>query len=117
MDEFGAALQFPRFFGENWPALDECLNDLDWLLPAGALVLIIQDASVVLANEDQKELHTLTGVLKTAVSTFAEPIALGEAWDRPAVPFYVVLQAEQTDEQITAEKWGYAGAKTKAVAI
>jgi len=30
-DEISAAFQFPCYFGENWDALDECLNDIDWL--------------------------------------------------------------------------------------
>lgn len=30
-DEFSAALQFSAYFGENWPAFNECLKDLDWL--------------------------------------------------------------------------------------
>jgi hypothetical protein len=29
--EIGAALQFPDYFGEIWPALDECLLDLSWM--------------------------------------------------------------------------------------
>lgn len=31
IDEFSSALQFPWYFGENWPAFDECICDLDWL--------------------------------------------------------------------------------------
>jgi len=30
-NEFGAALQFPYYFGENWNAFDECIKDLSWL--------------------------------------------------------------------------------------
>jgi hypothetical protein len=29
--ECAAALQFPNYFGNNWNAWDECINDLDWL--------------------------------------------------------------------------------------
>jgi hypothetical protein len=29
--EFAASFQFPYYFGENWPAFDECINDLSWL--------------------------------------------------------------------------------------
>jgi len=30
-NEFGAALQFGDYFGENWNAFNECINDLDWI--------------------------------------------------------------------------------------
>jgi hypothetical protein len=50
MDEFGAALQLPYYFGENWDALDECLNDLEWIVPRD-LILGFLDAELILADE------------------------------------------------------------------
>ena len=35
-------LHFPRYFGHNWDALEECLNDLTWL----------RDRGIVIAHED-----------------------------------------------------------------
>lgn len=29
--EISASFQFPYYYGENWPATDECLCDLEWL--------------------------------------------------------------------------------------
>lgn len=57
-DECAAALQFPAHFGENWDALDECLNDLEWLDgQAGALV--ITDAEQLLVEADGEAFGTL----------------------------------------------------------
>jgi Barstar (barnase inhibitor) len=49
-DEFAAACQFPYYFGENWPALAECLGDLEWI-NSSKFVLIITDCDQVLADE------------------------------------------------------------------
>ena len=29
--EVSASFQFPAYFGENWPAFDECIQDLEWI--------------------------------------------------------------------------------------
>lgn len=38
-----SAMQFPDYFGNNWDALDECLNDMEWL-PADGYCLVLHDA-------------------------------------------------------------------------
>jgi hypothetical protein len=42
LDALSVALRFPAYFGRNWDALDECIQDLSWL-PPGDVVLIHKD--------------------------------------------------------------------------
>jgi len=37
---YAAALRFPKYFGRNWDAFEECLGDLSWL-PAERPVVIV----------------------------------------------------------------------------
>lgn len=87
----GAAVHFPYYFDENWPAFGECLSDLTWMA-ATRRVLIIVGAEEVLADEPRVEFDVLRDVLVRAGEKWANPVSKGEAWDRPAVPFHVTLQ-------------------------
>ncbi len=109
-NEVSAALQFPYYFGENWPALAECVADLDWLPITKAFVLVVFSAGEVLAEESGLELASFIGALTGAFRTFSEPIALGEWWDRPAIPFHVVLQVAPSAAGSIAARWSAAGA-------
>lgn len=40
LDAFAAALEFPRWFGGNWDALEDCLGDLSWRKGDGRVLLI-----------------------------------------------------------------------------
>ncbi|MDR6636954.1 barstar family protein [Paenarthrobacter nitroguajacolicus] len=113
MDEAGAALQFPSYFGENWDALDECISNLDWMLPVTSLVLLVQDAEQVLADENTDQLQVFVSLLRDAMWTFAEAVELGEVWDRPAVPFHVVLQADVEAAAAASRRWVAAGGSLK----
>ena len=64
-DELSAAFQFPYYFGENWAALDECLNDLSWFI-SDAYLLCITSADEVLKNEPAEEFEELISLLVRA---------------------------------------------------
>ncbi|MFG2777494.1 barstar family protein [Streptomyces prunicolor] len=82
-------LDFPEYFGRNWPALKDCLTDLEWL-PADSYCLVFRNSDLLFADEPIERrafLHTV----KLSAEEWAAPVALGEWWDRPAIPFHVVL--------------------------
>jgi hypothetical protein len=48
-NEFSAVFQFPCYFGENWSAFDECINDLEWL-PGDSYGLFIDHADQIMTS-------------------------------------------------------------------
>src|SRR5260221_10965133 len=60
-DEFGAALQFPYYFGENMAAFSECISDLSWI-SGDAYVICIIDSELVL-SESSNELMLFMKVM------------------------------------------------------
>ena len=48
--EISASFQFPWYFGENWPALDECLCDLVWL-DIKSLFIVVDDFSATFGGD------------------------------------------------------------------
>jgi len=62
----GAALDFPPYYGHNWDALEECLNDLSWR--AGPALLAIVHADALAAEE----LATLTDIFALAAESWRQ---------------------------------------------
>jgi Barstar (barnase inhibitor) len=87
--EFVRALEFPEYFGWNWPAFAECLEDLSWL-PARLYLLVVTDADQLLVD-DALEVPTLYRHLESAGSRWANSFALGPEWGGGEVPFNVML--------------------------
>lgn len=109
-DEFAAALQFPYYFGENWAAFDECLADMDWLPMETGIVVVVLDPGDVLVDATGAELGALVRTITHAGETYGQPILSGEWWDRPAVPFHVVLQVQPNEATAVRGRWQEAGA-------
>jgi hypothetical protein len=63
-NEFAAAMQFPWYYGENWPAFDECLKDLSWM-SAQVYSLFIYHSNEVLVKESKEQFSVLSGFFKT----------------------------------------------------
>ncbi|WP_338594193.1 barstar family protein [Paenibacillus sp. Y5S-9] len=96
-DEFAAVLQFPSYFGENWNAFEECLNDLTWL-QADAYVLCISNVENILRlpNADLKE---FIGILVSSVREWEEGRDFGLIQTEPT-PFNIVFQCTKNTEQV-----------------
>jgi Barstar (barnase inhibitor) len=108
LDEFSAALQFPYYFGENWPAFNECLADLDWLSISTGVVVLVYEAVQVLADEHPGDMAAFVRAVQNAGSVFGRPVEDGEWWDRSALPFHVVLQLGGIE---SLDYWRDAGAE------
>lgn len=107
-DEVGAVLQFPDYFGENQAALEECLTDLSWL-PGEAYVVVVVDAINVLDQEPGESFATFAETLSAAARKWATPVELGEAWDRPAIPFHVGFQVDAETRETLRARFAAAG--------
>lgn len=64
LQEWAAALQFPSYFGHNWDAFEDCLNDLEWL-NARRTVAIVTQADALLPGSP-KDFATLMTILLCA---------------------------------------------------
>lgn len=68
--QFALALRFPDWFGGNWDALADCLDDLAWW-PADGYVLLIDGSHARLASHDD-DLRTLLDILDAAAASWAQ---------------------------------------------
>lgn len=109
-DEFAAALQFPLYFGENLDAFDECIADLECLPFGTGYVVLVTEPDEVLVDAGEEVLGWLVDSLQHAASVWASPVELGEWWDRPGVPFHVVLAGPSASIKRAIVRWSSAGA-------
>jgi len=75
----GAAFAFPRWFGGNWDALYDCLNDLEWLDARGHLLLLEHAGN--LRDAAPEDFVTLLDVLEESA----------RAWQKRGVTFRVII--------------------------
>jgi len=64
------AMRFPKTFGDNWDALEECLTDLEWVDGDGYLIYYDHIDGLLNAHPDQFE--TLVEILRDAVASWKE---------------------------------------------
>jgi hypothetical protein len=112
-DEVSAAWQFPYYFGENWGAFDECLSDLEWQDLGRGIVFVIRQPDELLADEPVEQFEIFIGNLTSAHAAYREAIARGEWWDRPPVPFHVVLRLPAAQHASVIPRWQAAGARVE----
>jgi hypothetical protein len=89
LDASARALRFPGYFGRNWDAFEECLNDLSWE-PAGRQLLLFEDAGRFAAAEPAHfatALAILQNVVANRQATAAPLVVLLRGAGRVATAF------------------------------
>lgn len=71
------AMNFPKYFGNNWDAFEDAFNDLGWV-PAKGYVVVYPHANRLAKSPDWK----------TALSIFQDA---AERWQKAGTPFYILL--------------------------
>jgi len=102
--EWAALLQFPYYFGENWDAFNDCINDLEWL-PARAYIFGIIRADRILFGESGFD--TFVQILDSAAARWADD-ARGN-WPGHPIPFHVVFQTPPERESETRARFERCG--------
>lgn len=75
----GKALDFPDWYGHNWDALADCLNDMSWL-EADGYVLVLDHADAF-AAASPTDFGTALSILQEA----------SDAWREDGVPFWTLV--------------------------
>jgi hypothetical protein len=73
--------RFPSWFGHNWDALADCLDDLEWLRASGYLLMLENPSSV--SSAARKDFEVTLDILAHAARKWAER----------GTPFWIFLVA------------------------
>jgi hypothetical protein len=109
MNEIGAAMQFPDFFGENWHAVKDLLEQLDQWMPSVAYVIYFSHADKLLEFE-REELHWLLVTLQEVAEFWAKPVVNAGYLSRASVPFHVIFKCDADVISTVADRLSEAAA-------
>lgn len=70
LNHVAIALHFPKDFGQNWDAFEECLTDLEWVDADGYLIYFDHIDTLLEDHPDQFE--TLVEIVRDAVASWKE---------------------------------------------
>ena len=70
LNHVATALHFPKSFGHNWDALEECLTDLEWVDADGYILYYDHIDGLLETHPDQFE--TLIEILRDSVTSWKE---------------------------------------------
>lgn len=91
MTEFATKLRFPTYFGRNWDAFEDCLQDLRWLpldQRCGGYMVFVTHGDKLLI-ESPADYRTFVEIVKSTGEHWATPSF--DTPDRAGVPFHVLL--------------------------
>ncbi|ACZ20095.1 hypothetical protein Sked_01230 [Sanguibacter keddieii DSM 10542] len=109
--ETAAALQFPLYFGKNRDAFHDVIQDLDLGPVRDGIVIIVSEPDKVLCDSERKVLRWFIEEMRDACVVWNSPVEEGQWWDRPPVPFHVVIAAPTGVLDSVEQLWATLGAE------
>jgi hypothetical protein len=112
-NEFSAAFQFPYYFGENWPAFSECMNDLEWL-PGDSYGLFIDNTDQIMTSRigyilnGMDQFRYFFEIMLATVQEWTQ----GRNYDSfpvPPTPFHMIMHCTAKKEKSFRSKLRKAG--------
>ncbi len=85
MRALSQTMKFPDYFGNNWDALEECLNDMEWL-PAKGYVIQFKNADLFAKNR-----HSDFAVFVRIVRS------VSASWKARNVDFVLIVESNNRD--------------------
>lgn len=92
LNNAATAMRFPKGFGNNWDALEECLVDLEWVDGDGFVVYYDHIDGLLSTHPDQFE--TLVEILRDAV----------ESWKEDGEPMVALLSGSKAPKGVSKLK-------------
>ena len=90
-------MRFPDYFGNNWDALEECMNDLMEWTPAKGYIVLFEDAHIFCQSASNDFL------------TFMEIVAgIADEWAHEEVPLFLILAGA-----VSLQTFGYSPLKKR----
>ena len=93
------AFSLPAYFGRNLAALRECLTDAD-VLGSSAFAVYFENPTLALKDANSEALLGLLDAFANAAEELGQPIHEAASWDRPALPFHVLLGPDNNDPRL-----------------
>jgi RNAse (barnase) inhibitor barstar len=109
-DEFSAALQFPWYFGHNWDAFDECLQDLgEWMIAAKTLTIVLTESSEVLSLEqDDRSFEIFRRIMRQTIQPNFGELEFPGQNSSPRVPIALVLVESADKVAAVTGRWAHS---------
>ena len=91
---FVDAFRFPDYFGYNWSAFDECINDLKWLHSSSYVLVIINFDKMRVTEYDRQKLIYL---LRKAADNWTKGRTFNPSFPTPPTPFHIVIALDNNE--------------------
>ncbi|MFZ7133299.1 MAG: barstar family protein [Eubacteriales bacterium] len=88
LETFKQIFQFPDYFGNNWDALEECINDLSWLNSKAYLLILINPDKMQLNEQD---MQLLFSILLNSAHNWKQGRYFNRNFITPPTPFHLLL--------------------------